>query len=72
MQTEVKSIKAMRSETGMSQSQFAKFFDIPVRSIQEWEQEGKAPAPYVPKMMQRILNNEFYANTKERGTAESK
>ena len=72
MQTEVKSIKAMRAETGMSQSQFAKFFDIPVRSIQEWEQERKAPAPYVPKMMERILNNEFYANTKERGTAESK
>ena len=72
MQTEVKSIKAMRAETGMSQSQFAKFFDIPVCSIQEWEQERKAPAPYVPKMMQRILNNEFYANTKERGTADSK
>lgn len=71
MQTETKSIKEIRMETGMSQSAFAKFFDIPTRTVQEWEQERRIPAPYIPKMMLRILHNEFFSNAKERGAAES-
>lgn len=72
MQTEVSNVKEIRAKTGMSQKKFAEYFDIPFRTIQDWEQGRRIPAPYVPKMMERILNNEFYANTKERGTAESK
>lgn len=48
-------IKEIRSSTGMSQSKFADYFDIPVRTIQKWERNGSVPPEYIPKMMERIL-----------------
>ncbi|MCI6676015.1 MAG: helix-turn-helix domain-containing protein [Clostridiales bacterium] len=47
-------IKELRKSTGMSQSKFAAYFGVPVRSIQEWEQERKSPPNYVSAMMERI------------------
>lgn len=49
------SIKDLRTKTGLSQSKFAAYFDIPVRSLQEWEQGRKHPPTYLPKLLQRIL-----------------
>ena len=46
--------------------QFAKFFDIPVRTLQDWEQERRVPPPYVPGMMLRILKHEFVGKSKKR------
>ena len=66
---ETMSIKEIRAMTGLSQSKFANLFDIPVRSIQEWEQERKSPPPYVPGMMLRILKHEFF---KQNGPAKKR
>lgn len=66
MQSEEKTIRQMRAETGMTRSEFAAFFEIPARTIQEWEQERKSPAPYIPKMIRRILDNEFFSKQGER------
>lgn len=60
------SIAEIRKTTGMSQSAFAKFFDIPVRTLQDWEQERRVPPPYVPGMMLRILKHEFVGKSKKR------
>ena len=60
------SIAEIRKSTGMSQSEFAKFFDIPVRTLQDWEQERRVPPPYVPGMMLRILKHEFVGKSKKR------
>lgn len=56
-------IKSLRKLTGMSQSQFASYFGIPVRSIQEWEQERKHPPVYLTDMMRRILENDKVIET---------
>ena len=60
------SIAEIRKSTGMSQSEFAKFFDIPVRTLQDWEQGRRVPPPYVPGMMLRILKHEFVGKSKKR------
>ena len=57
-------IKELRNSTGMSQSQFAAYFGISVRSIQEWEQERKSPPPYLVGLLKRILDFEYF-NQKE-------
>ena len=59
------SIAEIRKSTGMSQSEFAKLFDIPVRTLQDWEQERRVPPPYVPGMILRILNHEFFKKDKK-------
>lgn len=47
-------IKELRKATGLSQSKFAAYFGIPVRTLQEWEQERQHPPSYVIAMMERI------------------
>jgi len=48
--------KELRAKTGLSQSKFAKLFDIPVRTLQQWEQGISSPPEYVPKMIERLLS----------------
>lgn len=48
-------IKEMRSETGMTQKEFAEYFDIPIDSIQNWETKRRKPPTYVPGLIRRLL-----------------
>lgn len=49
------SIKKLREETGLSQSKFAQIFDIPVYTLQEWEQGRRNPPKYMEQMLNEIL-----------------
>lgn len=49
-------IKDLRKEMGLSQSKFAEYFDIPVKSVQNWEIERSHPPAYVPGLIRRILD----------------
>ncbi len=48
-------IKNLRMQTGLSQSKFAKMFDVPVSTLKDWEQERRNPPAYVINMMRTIL-----------------
>lgn len=51
-------IKEMRDRMHLSQSKFASYMGIPVRTIQSWEQGVRIPPEYVIYMMERILRLE--------------
>lgn len=51
-------VKELRAQTGLSQSQFAARFQIPVRTLQDWEQGHREPPSYVVAMIKRILELE--------------
>ena len=48
-------IKELRRITGLSQSEFAKKFHIPVGTLAHWEQEIRKPPEYVVYMISRIV-----------------
>ena len=48
-------VKELRMQTGLSQSKFAKMFDVPVATLKDWEQERRNPPTYVINMMRTIL-----------------
>lgn len=48
-------VKELRAQTNMSQRKFAAYFEIPVRTLQEWEQERVDPPKYIVSMMEIIL-----------------
>lgn len=48
-------IQDLRHKTSMSQSEFAKYFNIPVRTLQNWEQGYQKPANYIVEMIEKIL-----------------
>lgn len=48
-------IKEARVKLGLSQSQAAKAWDIPVRTLQTWEQEQASPRGLALKTLRQIL-----------------
>ena len=48
-------VRELRLQTGLSQSKFAKMFDVPVATLKDWEQERRNPPAYVINMMRTIL-----------------
>lgn len=51
-------INDMRFGLGLSQREFAKKFNIPVRTLQKWEQGAAKPPVYVPELIQRVIELE--------------
>lgn len=51
-------IKSIREALQVSQSELADKFNIPIKSIRNWEQEVTTPPAYVPEMMIRICQLE--------------
>ena len=54
--SEQEKIKELRSQTGMSQSEFASEFHIPLRTLQSWEQGVRVPTEYTLYMMERLIS----------------
>lgn len=53
-------VKELRTITGMSQSQFADHFHIPVSTYRKWEIGVQKPADYIIFMIEAILTFEGY------------
>lgn len=51
-------IKALRASTGLSQRAFAEKFDIPKRTIENWEGGQTDPPGYVVKLIEKALEAE--------------
>ena len=51
-------IKRLRKETGMKQVEFAEYFAIPVRTIQEWEHDRRTPPEYLIRLLEYRLRIE--------------
>lgn len=51
--------KELRQQSGMNLKQFSEFFDIPYRTIQNWESEIRHCPEYLLKLMQYKLENEI-------------
>ena len=44
-------IKELREQSGMSRTQFAEYFNIPYRTIQDWELGNRTPPDYLIDLM---------------------
>lgn len=47
-------IKELRKQTKMSQQQFARYFGLPLRTLQGWEQSRRKPPDYLVELLKRI------------------
>lgn len=48
-------VRELRDLTGLSQSAFAKEYNIPVSTLRKWEQGEASPAPYVVELLARVI-----------------
>ncbi len=51
-------IKKIRLQMGLSQTEFAKKFTIPLSTLAHWEQGVRKPPDYVIQMIKTIINLE--------------
>lgn len=54
----MKTLLELRKELKWSQSKFAVYLGISVRTLQNWEQGRYAPPEYLPALVQRVLIGE--------------
>lgn len=64
--TTAAAIKALRASTGLSQLAFAEAWQIPRRTLEDWEAGRTQPPAYVLKLLTLAVNNQ----TKEDNTNE--
>lgn len=52
-------IKAIRKKTGLTQAEFAKRYNIPKRTVENWETEVTVPPRYVVELLKRAVDADF-------------
>ena len=57
------SIKEAREEAGLSRAEMSRLFEIPVRTLEEWDAGRRTPPPYVEK----LIIEKLQTMKKERG-----
>ena len=51
-------MKHIRVSTGMTQKEFAEYFNIPLKTLQKWEQGERTPPRYVTELIKYKVNND--------------
>ena len=51
-------IKELRAQTGMTQKEFGQMLNIPIRTIQDWEQNRRTPPEYVVELIEYKIKKE--------------
>lgn len=52
-------IKELRSITGLSQQAFSDKYNIPKRSIENWESGKRTPPEYVISLLERVVKEDL-------------
>ena len=58
-------IKEIRTLTGLSQKAFCEKYEIPRRTLEDWERGHNEPASYLVKMLERIVTEDIRSEKKE-------
>lgn len=48
-------IKEIRERAGMSRAEFSRKYDIPVRTLENWESGSRKCSPYIEKLLERVV-----------------
>lgn len=59
-------IRSLRAETGLNRKQFAEHFQIPLRTVEEWEAGRRKPPEYIPRLLKyQIMYEQQLGNQKK-------
>ena len=51
-------IKELRESTGMNRKEFCEYFQIPYRTVSEWERDGRHAPDYVIRLLEYYIRIE--------------
>ena len=53
-----KKVRELRELTGMNRRQFCDFFEIPYRTVSEWERDGRHAPDYLLRLLEYYIRME--------------
>ena len=59
-----KKIKELRESTGMNRREFCDYFQIPYRTVTEWERDNRHAPEYVLRLLEYYIRTEKLVNEK--------
>ena len=62
-----KKIKELRESTGMNRKEFCEYFQIPYRTVTEWERDNRHAPEYVLRLLEYYIRMERLANGESKG-----
>lgn len=62
----MKSIKEIREKSGLSRSAFSRTYNIPIRSLENWESGVRSCPDYLPDLLDRVVEMDIKNNKAER------
>ena len=65
-----KKIKELRESTGMNRREFCEYFDIPYRTVTEWERDNRHAPEYVLRLLEYYSRMEKLMKDKETDNAD--
>lgn len=60
-----KKIKELRESIGMNRREFCEYFDIPYRTVTEWERDNRHAPSYVLRLLEYYIRMEKLMKDKE-------
>ena len=54
----MKDVRTLRFQTGLSQAAFAARYNIPLRTIEDWESNKRTPPAYVIELLEYKIRKE--------------
>ena len=60
-----KKIKELRESTGMNRKEFCEYFDIPYRTVTEWERDNRHAPSYVLRLLEYYIRMEQLMKEKD-------
>ena len=67
-----KRIKEIRESTGMNRREFCEYFQIPYRTVTEWELDHRHAPEYVIRLLAYYIRNEGLDKNADSGAADEK
>ena len=52
----------IRNITGLSRTAFAKKYNIPLRTVEDWDWGKKIPSEWVLDLLERVVSEDFQSN----------
>ena len=62
-----KKIKELRESTGMNRREFCEYFEIPYRTVTEWERDNRHAPEYVLRLLEYYIRMENLMKDKGEG-----
>ena len=60
-----KKIRELRESTGMNRKEFCEYFQIPYRTVSEWERDGRHAPDYVLRLLEYYIRMEIISKEGE-------